>query len=637
MGYINYKILKHELPDNMQWLKNRTILLTRTGSHAYGTNTPESDEDYRGVCIPPPEYYLGLKSINEYNTSGGKNFVTNGPEDVDITVTHINKFVRDALNGVPNNLDILFCRDEDIIYMDDFGKELRTMRKNFLSKALKHKFCGYAHSQKHKLIIKKGNGTGRQELVEKYGYDCYVEETRFLTNSGWKFYDEITDDDMLATVNPRTKEIEFQHFFERVKKEYDGDIYSVENQYSKCKVTPNHRMFVSHLPNRNKYGTKYREDLANWEFKKLEDLIDGDKTKYFVLNTVKNNRKDYDIDIDYLRFLGLFVSEGSITKDGRCLTISQTSKGKGEVFYVLTKLAKKYNIRASMHERKDRDIVEVTWYTYDKELRKRILNDVYDGEYTSRKKKHLPNWITQLSKEQAFKLLKNMYYGDGTLVKGNENRMVYYTNNEELALQVQILGLLCEVSVNVRHPYKSTSNYTGQEIIMYQIYFQLDKTSPKTIDFKKYNGKVSCKNRSDRKINVGLSPQHYKGNIVCFSVPNENLITQIDGKIAIQGNTKFAMHAVRLLTSVIEILETHDYQTYRQNREWLLEIRNGKYTLEEIFEILDELEARVEELYVTSDLPEHCDYNKINDWLIDINRKALDYNFCCPCQDIDKK
>ena len=220
-----------------------------------------------------------------------------------------------------------------------------------------------------------------------------------------------------------------------------------------------------------------------------------------------------------------------------------------------------------------------------------------------------------------------MYYGDGTLVKGNENRMVYYTNNEELALQAQILGLLCEINVNVRHPYTSISNYTNEEITMYQVYFQFEKTEPKIIDFRKYNGKGVCKNRKDRKINVGLFPQHYEGNIVCFSVPNENLITQLDGKIAVQGNTKFAMHAVRLLTSVIEILKTHDYQTYRPDREWLLEIRNGKYTLEELFEIIDKLEAEVEELYVTSDLPEHCDYNKINDWLININRKALDYDF----------
>lgn len=171
MGYINYEIIKHELPDNMKWLENRTILLTRTGSHAYGTNTPNSDEDFKGICIPPAEYYLGLKSINEYNTAGGKNFTKNQPGDIDITVTHINKFVRDAMNGVPNNLDILFCRDEDIIYIDDFGKELRKIRKDFLSKALKHKFCGYAHSQKHKIIVKKGNGSGRQDLIETYGFD----------------------------------------------------------------------------------------------------------------------------------------------------------------------------------------------------------------------------------------------------------------------------------------------------------------------------------------------------------------------------------------------------------------------------------------------------------------------------------
>lgn len=630
MGYINYEIIKHELPDNMKWLNHRTILLTRTGSHAYGTNTPTSDEDYRGVCIPPPEYFLGLKSINEYNTSGGKNFTVKQSDKsniVDVTITHINKFVRDALNGVPNNLDILFCRDEDIIYMDDFGKELRNMRKEFLSKALKHKFCGYAHSQKHKLIIRKGNGTGRQDLVEKYGYDCYVEETKFLTDSGWKYYDKITEEDKLATINPITKEIEFQHFFERVKKEYSGDVYSVENQYTKCKVTPNHRMFVSHLPNRNRYGFKYREDLSNWEFKKLEDLINGDKTQYFVLNTVKNNRQDYDIDIDYLRFLGLFVSEGSVSKGGRCLTISQTSRGKGEVFYVLSQISEKFNIKASIHQRKNRDIVEVTWYTYNKELRERILKDVYDGEYNSEKKKHLPNWITQLSKAQAFELLRNMFYGDGTLIKGNENRMVYYTNNEKLALQAQILGLLCEISVNVRRPYTSISSFTNKELTMYQVYFQFEKKLPKVIDFKRYNGKISCKNRTDRKINIGLNPEHYDGHIVCFSVPNENLITQLDGKIAIQGNTKFAMHAVRLLTSVIEILKTHDYHTYRPDREWLLEIRNGKYSLEEIFEILDNLEAQVEELYKTSDLPEKCDYNKINEWLINLNRKALDYNW----------
>lgn len=172
MAKVSFKDIEHVLPDNMMWLEDRTILLTKAGSVIYGTNVETSDTDYKGVCIPPKEYYLGLKSINEYNKSGGKNFGEhNTKDDIDIVICHINKFVRDAMQGVPNNLDILFCRDEDIIYVDEFGKELRSIRKEFLSKEIYKKFCGFAMAQRYKLDIKKQNGTGRQDLVEKFGYD----------------------------------------------------------------------------------------------------------------------------------------------------------------------------------------------------------------------------------------------------------------------------------------------------------------------------------------------------------------------------------------------------------------------------------------------------------------------------------
>lgn len=172
MAHISYKTINHELPDNVKWLEDRTILLTKAGSHIYGTSTPDSDTDYKGICIPPKEYYLGLKSINEYNKSGGKNFgERNTKEDIDVVICHINKFVLQAMQGVPNNLDILFCRDEDIVHIDEFGKELRDFRKEFLSKEIFKKFSGYALSQKHKLDVKKQHGCGRIDLVDQYGYD----------------------------------------------------------------------------------------------------------------------------------------------------------------------------------------------------------------------------------------------------------------------------------------------------------------------------------------------------------------------------------------------------------------------------------------------------------------------------------
>ena len=37
------------------------ILLALTGSQAYGTATPTSDRDYKGVFIAPKDYYLGFK------------------------------------------------------------------------------------------------------------------------------------------------------------------------------------------------------------------------------------------------------------------------------------------------------------------------------------------------------------------------------------------------------------------------------------------------------------------------------------------------------------------------------------------------------------------------------------------------
>ena len=43
---------------NLTWLKNNTIFLTVVGSQSYGLNTKDSDTDYKGLCIPPKEYFI---------------------------------------------------------------------------------------------------------------------------------------------------------------------------------------------------------------------------------------------------------------------------------------------------------------------------------------------------------------------------------------------------------------------------------------------------------------------------------------------------------------------------------------------------------------------------------------------------
>jgi uncharacterized protein len=169
---------------NLTWLEERTVLLAPTGSFAYGTNTENSDKDFKGVCIPPIDYYLGLESFNEYNTSGGKNF-KNTKDDVDVNIIHINKFVRDAMQGVPNNIEILFVKQRDFLKVTDLGQILLNNRHLFLSKAIKNKFGGYAFSQIQKLKNKNSNGTGRQDLIEQFGYDTkfFMHSVRLLTSA----------------------------------------------------------------------------------------------------------------------------------------------------------------------------------------------------------------------------------------------------------------------------------------------------------------------------------------------------------------------------------------------------------------------------------------------------------------------
>ena len=93
---------------------------------------------------------------------------------------------------------------------------------------------------------------------------------------------------------------------------------------------------------------------------------------------------------------------------------------------------------------------------------------------------------------------------------------------------------------------------------------------------------------------------------------------------------KHMMHLIRLYLMCFDILEDGKIITYRKKEhDFLMDIRNGKYLddnkqpIKEFYDIVDEMENKLDYLKDHSPLPDNPDYKKINDFLYDANLAVL--------------
>lgn len=87
---------------------------------------------------------------------------------------------------------------------------------------------------------------------------------------------------------------------------------------------------------------------------------------------------------------------------------------------------------------------------------------------------------------------------------------------------------------------------------------------------------------------------------------------------------KHALHLIRLLKMGTELLEGKGINTYREkDRSLLLDIRNGKYSYEEIFEMVDEYEKDFKYVSDNTDLPNIPNHKKVEELVIEINKGVI--------------
>lgn len=115
------------------------IYLVKHGSVAYGTDTPESDLDVKGVAVCRDlDYYVGIKQFEQKDKWS---------DNTDRVVYDIRKFINLATDCNPNIVEILYVDPGDVIHVSPTGDLLRNNRDLFLSQKAAHTFVGYAYSQ----------------------------------------------------------------------------------------------------------------------------------------------------------------------------------------------------------------------------------------------------------------------------------------------------------------------------------------------------------------------------------------------------------------------------------------------------------------------------------------------------------
>jgi hypothetical protein len=322
---------------------------------------------------------------------------------------------------------------------------------------------------------------------------CYDKNTQILTEKGWKYFRDIEDDEIVYTLNPKTKIIELQQINAKINYNYTGNMYhwhSERNNVIDVNVTENHLM-VSY--NKRKKDVIFSTAHQVSKLKSRYDLV-----KNYTWNGADNEcfllpNSDIKISMQtFCEFMGIFLSEGSLNSWGGHYNICIWQKDRKEkIEKTLNKMFCKWSWQ------KDH------WAAASKELY------FYLKQFGLSKDKYIPFEIKNLSKKYLYYFLDMYELGDGTKRKNGKCYLVT-TVSEKMANDLQELYFKCNLYSRIRYVKREDGKY----------YYEIRKNQ--------YNKAIFNKNL---KINYVTNEPVY-----CVNVQNHIIYTRRNGHPMWCGN-----------------------------------------------------------------------------------------------------
>lgn len=130
--------------------QHQIIFKTMVGSQAYGTSTPKSDQDFKGVYVQNQDDLLTFNYVEQFEVSKDECYY------------EIRRFLQLLATANPTVLEMLFMPENCVLEKSPVYDLVIAERHKFLTKKCLHSFGGYAIAQ-----IKKAKGLDKKMNWEK--------------------------------------------------------------------------------------------------------------------------------------------------------------------------------------------------------------------------------------------------------------------------------------------------------------------------------------------------------------------------------------------------------------------------------------------------------------------------------------
>ena len=388
-------------------------------------------------------------------------------------------------------------------------------------------------------VLKKEVEKYQQAIVERRAYgECYTPDAMVLTSKGWKSILDVKEGEDVLTLNIDTNEIEIQPILRKIERNHNGKLIRIKGNHINDLVTPEHS-FPIYGRNHKFKGFYTAQDILN---KRIPDQNHcyipkqaiwntNNDNDFFVINALSNERldkitnkklrdkysKDLIIPMEiWVKFMGIYLSEGSCTHTGRGHVVTIHQK-KDDICEEIETMLNSWGIEYTKRIRKSDNkktynITDIRLYNYVEPL-----GICYN--------KYIPIEIKNLNTKYLRIFYDWFVMGDGR-VRGDKRRGEkgsysddVFSSSKQLALDLNEIQLKIGYSGTFHIETRNNDREINGRLIKgencHEMYFS-------------YRSLTKGIYLDERFINI--TEEDYNGDVMCIEVPNHTWYVMQNGK-----------------------------------------------------------------------------------------------------------